>query len=336
MDKPQDASEPTSAAPSNEERRQAAKAKLEQRLEHEHQQARRRKIIIASVSTAVVVAVVATVTTIVVKNILDDREAARWTSCTYAAAENPLDNLPKTVPANVPADQRANYQKQIDEAQRQAAQARPLERTSPKPDAKQLKSGTAAWQLNTSQGLIPITLDRAGAPCNTDAIIALTQNKAALKSNPKVTFNSFFDQTSCGRMTTSKTLNVLQCGDPTKIGVGGPGWSSPDEPPTDLKPSPSQNPMAGDQNVIYPRGTVAVYNRNNPQSGSANTGGSQFFIVISDSQLPANYSVIGKVDDAGLKVLDKVSKAGVVPTSPDQPGEGAPKLPVDIKTATIS
>ncbi|MFW0790454.1 peptidylprolyl isomerase [Gordonia sp. CPCC 205333] len=336
MGKPQDASEPTSAALSNEQRRQAAKAKLEQRLEHEHQQSRKRKIIIASVSTAVVVAVVATVTTIVVKNILDDREAARWTTCAYTKAEDPFANIPTSVPASVPAAQRDAYQKQIDEAQKQAAQARPLERVSPQPDSKQLKSGTVGWKLDTNQGVIPISLDRSGAPCNADALIALTQNKATLKTNPKVSFNSFFDQTSCHRLTTSKTLNVLQCGDPTKVGAGSPGWSSPDELPTDLKPGPTQDPSGTQQIVVYPRGTVAIANRNNAQMGTANTGSSQFFLVISDSQLPANYSVVGKVDEAGLAILDKVAKGGVTPTSAEQPEDGTPKVPVDIKTATIS
>lgn len=309
----------SSAAPTNEERRQAAKAKLTQRLEHEQQQARKRKIIIASVSAAVVVAVVATVTTIVVKKILDDREAARWTTCAYQDAASDIDQYPKEVPPGTPADQREEYQKQVD----QINAIRTKQRKSPKPAAKELKEGTATWTLNTTQGAITSTLNRAGAPCNTGAIISLTDDK-------------FYDGTSCHRMTTSKTLQVLQCGDPTAIGLGNPGWSSPDEPPTGLKPGPTQNPMGGDQIVVYPRGTIAIANSNNAQMGRANTGGSQFFLVINDSQLPANYSVVGTVDAAGLAVLDKVFKGGIVPTSAQRPDDGKPKLPVDIVTAKIS
>ncbi len=317
---------------SNEERRQAAKAKLEQRLELEQAQSRKRKIIIASVSTAVVVAIVATVTTIVVKKILDDREAARWTTCEYAKAQDPFANIPTQVPPNVPADQRETYQKQIDEMQAQVKVARPLERISPQPGNKQLKAGTADWKLNTNLGTIGVKLDRTGAPCNTDAIISLTQNKATLKTDPKVTFNSFFDKTACHRMVTSKSLQVLQCGDPTSLGAGSPGWTSPDEQPTDLKPGPTQDPSGNSaQIVIYPRGTVAIAN----QAQQPNSGSSQFFLVINDSQLPANYAVVGKVDEAGLAILDKVYKGGITPTSAERAEDGKPKTAIDIQTATV-
>ena len=101
---------------------------------------------------------------------------------------------------------------------------------------------------------------------------------------------NFFDGTECHRATTSPTLTVLQCGDPTATGSGGPGYKFPDE---NLK------------GATYPRGTLAMAN-----SGPA-TNGSQFFLVAKDSQLPPSYTVFGKITPAGLQVLDKIIANGV-------------------------
>ncbi|MFW0784914.1 peptidylprolyl isomerase [Gordonia sp. CPCC 206044] len=302
----------------NEERREAAKRKLAERLERERQQARRRKIVIASVSTVVVVAIVATATTLIVKKVLDDREAARWTACAYTDQPNRFDQLPKEVPAEVPANQKAQAQAYLDEMH--AGQAK--QRTAPKPGDKQLKEGTANLVFDTNQGAIPVSLERNGAPCNTGAVISLAENK-------------FYNDTPCHRITNSESLKVLQCGDPTGTGAGGPGWSSPDELPTDLKPAGQPDPSSGTQPVIYPRGTVAIANSNNPQMGESNTGSSQFFLVMQDSQLAPNYSVVGKVDPAGLTVLDKIAANGVTPGPNGSAEDGRPKQPVDITTATV-
>ncbi|MGV9858491.1 peptidylprolyl isomerase [Gordonia sp. NPDC003425] len=306
----------------NEERREAAKRKLEERLERERQERRRRRIIITSVSTVLVVAVVATVTTIVVKKILDDREAARWTSCTYENQPDRLKPIPTDPPQGVPANQVDEYRKYAAEMNKMIAEGIPKKRTAPKPGDRQLKSGDVSATFDTTQGTIPVTLTRASAPCNTGAVISLIQDK-------------FYNDSPCHRMTTSDTLKVLQCGDPTGTGASGPGWSSPDEPPTNLKPAGQPNPMTGQQAVIYPRGTIAIANSN--QGGqSSNTGSSQFFLVIQDSQLSPDYSVVGKVDPEGLKVLDKVAAGGVTPGPSGEPTDGKPKLPVTITAATIT
>ncbi|MCX2965071.1 peptidylprolyl isomerase [Gordonia aquimaris] len=303
---------------SNEERREAAKRKLEERLERERQEKRRRKIIIASVSTVVVVAIVATATTLIVKKVLDDREAARWTACSYTDQPSRFDELPDEVPAEVPAEQRAQAQAYLDEMR--AGESK--QRTAPKPDEKQLKEGTANLVLDTNQGAVPITLDRTGAPCNTGAVISLAEN-------------DFYNDTPCHRLTNSESLKVLQCGDPTGTGAGGPGWSSPDELPTDLKPAGEPDPMSGTAPVTYPRGTVAIANSNNPQSGQTDTGSSQFFLVLQDSQLAANYSVVGQVDPDGLTVLDKIAANGLTPGPNGSAEDGKPKQPVEITSATV-
>ncbi|MEE4022928.1 peptidylprolyl isomerase [Gordonia sp. PKS22-38] len=303
---------------SNEERREAAKRKLEERLERERQEKRRRKIIIASVSTVVVVAIVATATTLIVKKILDDREAARWTACSYEDQPNRFDELPAEVPPEVPADQRAQAQTYLDEMR--AGESK--QRTAPKPDDRQLKEGTANLVLDTNQGAIPVTLHRQGAPCNTAAVISLAEN-------------DFYDNTPCHRLTNSESLKVLQCGDPTGTGAGGPGWSSPDELPTDLAPAGEADPMSGTAPVTYPRGTVAIANSNNPQMAQSNTGSSQFFLVIQDSQLAPNYTVVGNVDPDGLAVLDKISENGLTPGPNGNAEDGRPAQPVDITSATV-
>ncbi|GAB41978.1 putative peptidyl-prolyl cis-trans isomerase [Gordonia terrae NBRC 100016] len=166
----------------NEERREAAKRKLEERLETERRARRKRKIVIASVSTAVVVAVVAGVTAVVVKKIMDDREAARWTTCAYEDSPSRFDQLPDQVPDTVPAEQRPQYQAELDELKAAAKN----ERTSPKPDERVLKSGTEQATFVTTQGTLPITLERDGAPCNTAAVTSLIENK-------------FYDDSTCHR-----------------------------------------------------------------------------------------------------------------------------------------
>jgi len=135
----------------------------------------------------------------------------------------------------------------------------------------------------------------------------------------------FFDGTKCHRMTASAGLKVLQCGDPKGDGTGGPGYSIPDELPKDLAEAPADQ-TGGQALSVYKRGMLAMAN------AGPNTGGSQFFVVYGDSTLPPNYTVFGQVSAPGLKVLDKIAKGGI--TAGNSPEDGAPKLPVDIKSAT--
>jgi peptidyl-prolyl cis-trans isomerase B (cyclophilin B) len=159
-------------------------------------------------------------------------------------------------------------------------------------DAKAAKTITLA----TNCGDIEITTD-ANAPHTAAIMSYLAQNK-------------FFDATKCHRLTTDG-IWVLQCGDPTATGSGGPGFQFADE-----------NLPSG---TVYKRGTVAMAN-----SGS-NTNGSQFFLVYKDSPLPANYSVWGTVTK-GLEVLDAVAGAGVAGGGTD----GNPAQEVVISTAVTA
>ncbi|HIK21947.1 MAG TPA: peptidylprolyl isomerase [Synechococcus sp. M44_DOE_062] len=99
---------------------------------------------------------------------------------------------------------------------------------------------------------------------------------------------------------------MIQGGDPTGTGRGGPGYRFPDEP--------VQRP--------YSRGTLAMANV------GPNTNGSQFFIMHADYPLPPNYTIFGQLIE-GEDVLDKIATA---PTGP----QDRPLNPVEIKSVRIS
>jgi len=106
----------------------------------------------------------------------------------------------------------------------------------------------------------------------------------------------YFDGTPCHRIITGF---VIQCGDPTGSGTGGPGYSFADE-----------LPAAGE----YKLGSIAMAN------SGANTNGSQFFVISGDQgiALPPSYSLFGQVTE-GLDVvaaLDAVGSSGGTPTTP--------------------
>jgi peptidyl-prolyl cis-trans isomerase B (cyclophilin B) len=121
----------------------------------------------------------------------------------------------------------------------------------------------------------------------------------------------YFTNTPCHRLTTSG-IYVLQCGDPTGTGTGGPGYTFRDEN------------LAG---ATYPQGTVAMAN------SGPNTNGSQFFFVYADTQLAASYTPFGTVT-SGLNVLKNIAAAGS--TNSNGPGDGAPVQPVVIESFTVT
>jgi peptidyl-prolyl cis-trans isomerase B (cyclophilin B) len=119
----------------------------------------------------------------------------------------------------------------------------------------------------------------------------------------------FFDGTFCHRLTTTG-IYVLQCGDPTGTGTGGPGYTIPDE---NLK------------GATYPAGTLAMAN-----TGAPHTGGSQFFFVYAATSLPPQYTPFGRVVH-GLSVLRDVAKRGSTP-----PGDGTPNQPLVLESVTTA
>jgi peptidyl-prolyl cis-trans isomerase B (cyclophilin B) len=161
----------------------------------------------------------------------------------------------------------------------------------------QLKEGTDyQLVLNTNCGEIVIDTYAAKAPETVNAMLWLAGK-------------GYFDSTLCHRLVTGG-IKVLQCGDPTATGTGGPGFTIPDEN------------LPAESGVNYPAGTVAMAN-----AGSG-TSGSQFFIVYEDTTLPPNYTIWGEVG-SGLDVVTKIAEAGVAGGGTD----GTPAAPIGIETA---
>ncbi len=150
--------------------------------------------------------------------------------------------------------------------------------------------------LETNCGAVTIALEAARAPRTVNSFAFLAGEQ-------------YFDHTRCHRLTT-QGIYVLQCGDPTATGTGGPGYRFPDENLT---------------GAIYPAGTLAMAN------SGRDTNGSQFFLVYQDTKLPPNYTPFGRVVD-GLGVLTRVANAGVR----DGSGDGAPSQDIVLNKVTTT
>ena len=134
------------------------------------------------------------------------------------------------------------------------------------------------FTLVTNCGNIVIKTDGIKAPVTMTALTTLAKA-------------GYFNNTLCHRLTTSG-LYVLQCGDPTATGTGGPGFAFRDE----------NLPKAAANN--YPAGTVAMAN-----SGPS-TNGSQFFLVFGNTTLAPSYTIWGKIT-SGLNIVKAIAAAGV-------------------------
>jgi peptidyl-prolyl cis-trans isomerase B (cyclophilin B) len=189
------------------------------------------------------------------------------------------------------------------------ASADAASKSAAKPQNGKIATDPAEVDLTivTNQGRIGLQLAMNESPCTVNSFVTLAQN-------------SFFDNTDCHRLTTARALSVLQCGDPKGDGTGGPGYQFADEYPTVQYP-PGEPALQ--RPVVYPRGTLAMAN-----SGPG-TNGSQFFLVYRDSLLPPAYTIFGKINEAGLAVLEKIASAGVSGGADD----GQPKTEVTITSA---
>ena len=159
---------------------------------------------------------------------------------------------------------------------------------------------TASYQatITTNRGPIDINLLNSKATCTVNSFVHLAEQ-------------NYFNNTKCHRLTT-ESIYVLQCGDPTGTGTGGPGYEFGSE---NLK------------GATYPAGTVAMAN-----TGQPNSNGSQFFLVYKNTPLPASYTPFGTITQ-GLPVIDAIAKAGS--DNSNGSGDGHPKENVVIDTVTI-
>ncbi|MDR1432106.1 MAG: peptidylprolyl isomerase [Propionibacteriaceae bacterium] len=211
-----------------------------------------------------------------------------------------------TTPANAPADTGSGAALTVPAPYADAVNCEYIPNGSPAkpvsaPDGQDVPAvGTSAVTLMLNGKPVLITLERAKAPC-------------AVRSFETLAEQGYFDKTSCHRLVDGSGLFILQCGDPTGTGSGGPGYAFADE-------------LAGITG--YPAGTVAMAN------AGPNTNGSQFFLVYEDSNLQPSYTVFGNVDAAGLEELRNLALGGQ-DGSFGASGGGKPELPAEITSVSV-
>jgi peptidyl-prolyl cis-trans isomerase B (cyclophilin B) len=282
----------------NAERREAAKRKLEEQLARREARARRNRLLAVIGS---VVAVIALVGAAVYVFVLDrdhaesDTTAQSETPDTQLAGPTPLPaGGPGQLPAfNPPPDLGADCQYPA------AATPASKEVNPPRTGKVPTDPEWVSVSMSTNQGNLGLWLDNGKAPCTVNSFVSLAQQ-------------GYFDDTTCHRLTATPALSVLQCGDPTGTGAGGPGYQFGNEYPTNQYP---QGDPALQEPVTYPRGALAM-----AHSAGQHNNGSQFFLVYQDSQLPPDYTVFGVIDETGLETLDKIAAAGIAGNAMD----GAP------------
>jgi cyclophilin family peptidyl-prolyl cis-trans isomerase len=157
--------------------------------------------------------------------------------------------------------------------------------SSEAPSAPLEDGKTYALTFDTSCGSFTVTLDTELAPNTAASLVALAQA-------------GYFDDTIFHRVVPDF---VIQGGDPTQSGSGGPGYSTEDAPPSD---------------AVYTKGTVAMAKSEVEAPGTA---GSQFFVVTAESAaLDPVYAIVGEVTD-GIDTIDRIAALGVADGPPSQP-----------------
>lgn len=157
-------------------------------------------------------------------------------------------------------------------------------------------------------GTVRVTLDLAGSPLRLDLDRRLAP--CAVNSFESLAEQGFFDGTECHRLATSGIF-ILQCGDPTGTGEGGPGYRFDDE-------------VAA--TATYPAGTVAMAN------SGPDTNGSQFFVVYADTPLPPSYTIVGTMDADSIQAVADLAYQGHDSAFGDS---GHPNAPASITRVTL-
>ena len=157
-----------------------------------------------------------------------------------------------------------------------------------------LEAGTTyELVVQTNCGDFTIRLDPKLAPKTTASLVALAED-------------GFYKDTTFHRVVPGF---IIQGGDPTGTGAGGPGYTTTDAPPTDTR---------------YTEGTVAMAKSVTDPPG---TSGSQFFVVTApDAGLPPEYAVIGRVTE-GMETVSAIEALGT--------GDGPPAQPIVIENVSV-
>jgi peptidyl-prolyl cis-trans isomerase B (cyclophilin B) len=280
----------------SKQRRQAAQRHLQRQLERRNVLVRRRRRN-AAVTAAVVVAVVVIGAVLLLTGVFSGKNNTSAAGATASSAA-PSSAAPTAARTTSP-DGTVSCDFVPDKSGNKSLKDVGL---PPNPKATPAK-GTSTLKMTTNSGVLTLTLDRAQAPCAASSFAYLASKK-------------FFDNTICHREVNQPTFGVLQCGDPTGTGSGGPSYTYGEEVSAATK---------------YPRGTIAMAN-----SGAPGSTASQFFLCFTDTQLPPNYTAVGTVDKAGLAVLDAIAKKGNNGSFEPSPGGGAPKVPVKISSIAVA
>jgi peptidyl-prolyl cis-trans isomerase B (cyclophilin B) len=183
-----------------------------------------------------------------------------------------------------------------------APPAAPGARTATLPDKATAAGKTFVATVTTTCGTITMELDGTRAPQTVASFLGLARS-------------GYWDDSPCHRLVTSGIF-VLQCGDPTGTGSGGPGYGfGVENAPKDYQ---------------FPAGTLAMARTSDP-----NSNGGQFFIVYKQTELqdPTGYSIFGKVT-GGMDIVDKIAAAGAEPA--DQSGNTAPHQPISILKVAVT
>lgn len=173
------------------------------------------------------------------------------------------------------------------------------------------KAGTETMTITTNLGAVTASLDLSQSPCTAASFKYLGSK-------------NFFNGSKCHRLLDKGDF-VLQCGDPSYTGSGGPGYTFADEY---LPTAASSAGTSAASTVVYPAGSLAMAN------SGADTNGSQFFIVYKDSPFPPNYTIFGRVT-GGLNLVQQVGDAGDDGAFASSSGGGHPTKAVTIESLAV-
>ncbi len=264
-----------------ERQRKLARERYERRQARASERQRRARKTTQWVSGGLVLLVLAGVVVFTIYHLATGAKAKTAAASSPSAAVTP--SVSPTVSASAPAGTCAY------------TSSPPASRKVGLPPAKPDLKANYQATIKTNRGNIVINLLNSKAPCTVNSFVYLAGQR-------------YFNNTNCHRLTTSGIF-VLQCGDPTGTGSGGPGYKFNDEN------------LAG---ATYPAATLAMAN------AGPNTNGSQFFLVYKNTSLPPSYTPFGTIV-SGLGVVQKVAAAG----TDNGTGDGHPKEKVVIESVTI-